>query len=367
MKPRYIAVLLAFYALAAPLSAQAVYGPSLVTNRYFLQTTKAFWRTALTARNVFDTGFTADLTDLQLKLAKFAGLKPIVVKKFTLLADSTVAPSASPTPQESPAVSVPWGVQFVLDAAPSRTSSGKGVTVAVLDTGVERTHPDLADRITVCADYAAPTKSLVKDECTDTNGHGTHMAGIIAADGGKDGKGIWGVAPAVDVAVYRVCNGDGLCLSDDIAMGIRAAVDDGANVIVLGMGGEADSSFIDDALQYAADHDVLVIAAAGNDGPYADSMDWPARNPLTVSVGALAPDGTVAEFSSRGTEKNPVELVAPGVDIESTFIDGGYAVLSGSSMAAPHAAGLAARIWEKDAAHPAEATREKLKKLLGDK
>lgn len=365
MKSTIVAVFLAFsLLLATPVAAFAASSGS--SSRYLVQTTSLFWRNALGARHVFSDGFTADLNDLQLRLAKFAGLKPIPVKKFNILADDQATPTAtiSPTPQNLPSQSVPWGVRAMLgNSTLKQTSGGAGITVAVLDTGIDRTHPDLESRIDGCFDFTNPSNGFVKDSCDDLNGHGTHMAGIIAADGGPLGDGLYGFAPQASISAYRVCDRDGNCLSDDIAVAMRAAVDSGAQIIVLGLGGESESSFIDDALAYAKDHDVLVIAAAGNDGPYDDSMDWPARNPLAVSVGALDNTLTPADFSSRGTS---VELAAPGVNVESTFRDGGYAILSGTSMAAPHVAGLAALVWQKNAPHPAQATRTLLHKLAHD-
>lgn len=378
MKSTIVASFLAFSLFFAPVTAMAASGPSTGDSRYFVQSTKSFWRNALGVRNVFDTGFTADLSDLQFKLAKLAGLRPIPVKKFNILAAAApvAVPSSSPTPVDAPAKPVPWGVRYILQAEdPNVPVGGKDLTVAVLDTGVDRKHPDLKERVTKCTDYADLSKAFIDEECADANGHGTHMAGIVAADGGPDAKGIWGLAPQASLGVYKVCNSDGLCLSDDIAKAITAAVNDGANIIVLGMGGEADSSFIDDALAYAADHDVLVVAAAGNDGPYDDSMDWPARNPSVISVGATVNDGSVAQFSSRGNNEKTkpyqpnsgdLEFVAPGVNIESTFKDGGYAILSGTSMAAPHVAALAARVWQRDAKHPAAATRQVLHDMAKD-
>lgn len=383
MKSSIVASFLAFSLLfAAPATAFAASSGS--SNRYFVPSTRSLWRNAFGARHVFSDGFTADLSDLQLRIAKFAGLKPVVVKKFNILEDQKVtpeaspeiSPEASPTPQTVPSQSVSWGVRTMLgDETLKQTTGGAGVTIAILDTGIDRTHPDLKARIDGCFDLTDAKSGFVKDSCDDTNGHGTHMAGIIAADGGELGDGLYGFAPQASISAYRVCDRDGICLSDDIAVGMHAAVDAGAQIIVLGLGGEARSSFVDDALAYAKENNVLVIAAAGNDGPYADSVDWPARNPLTVSVGALDNHLAVAEFSSQGinrktkayqSNEGDVEFAAPGVNIESTFRDGGYAILSGTSMAAPHIAGLAALLWQRDAERPAEETRTLLHQLSGD-
>lgn len=374
-KPRVIAVFIAFSVLlASPVSVLAASGGT--DTRYFVPSTRTFWRNAMGARHVFEDGFTADLSDFQLRVAKFAGLRPIPVKKFYILADTQTAESVSPTPQTTPTQSVSWGVRAMLgDEKLAQTSGGQGVTVAILDTGIDREHPDLRSRIDGCFDFANPSKGMVEDSCDDLNGHGTHVAGIIAADGGLTGEGLYGFAPQASISAYRVCNSAGTCLSDDIAVAMRTAVDNGANIIVLGLGGESESSFIDDAIAYAQEKEVLVIAGAGNDGPYDDSMDWPARNASVVAVGALDSEKNPAEFSSRGinhktkayqSNEGDIELAAPGVNIESTFRDGGYAILSGTSMAAPHIAGMAARLWQKDALRPAQATRLLLHEMAQD-
>lgn len=263
----------------------------------------------------------------------------------------------------------------MLGSTHPKTDGGLGVTVAVLDTGIDTNHPDLHDRIGGCINFANPSSGLIEDSCSDGNGHGTHSAGIIAADGGPDGIGMFGFAPQAKLLAYRVCDDAGVCYSDDIAVAIQKAVDAHAQIITLGFGGEQDSSFISDALQYAADHHVLVIAAAGNDGPYDNSVDVPARDTRVIAVGALASDGTVADFSSRGNNESTkpyhpdagdIEFIAPGVNIESTFTGGGYAILSGTSMAAPHVAGLAALLWQGKADNPAQVTRALLRQHSED-
>lgn len=376
LKPWIVAVFVVFsLLLASPISAFAA--SSGTSARYFIPSTRSLWRNAMGARHVFEDGFTADLSDFQLRIAKFAGLRPIPVKKFNILVDAPEAvESVSPTPQIAPTRSVPWGVRAVLDDDTlEKTSGGAGMTIAILDTGVDREHPDLKSRIEGCFDLADPAKGFIENSCDDQNGHGTHVAGIIAADGGLDGEGLYGFAPQASISAYRTCNNAGICLSDDIAVAMRDAVDRGAQIIVLGFGGESESSFIDDAIAYAQEKEVLVVAGAGNDGPYEDSLDWPARNASVVAVGALDNELVPAEFSSRGINRKTkayqinegdIEFAAPGVNIESTFRDGGYAILSGTSMAAPHIAGMAALLWQKDASHPAQATRSLLHGLADD-
>ncbi len=344
------------------------------SNRYYITTNRAFWRNAMSARHVFSDGFTADLSDLQVRIAKLAGLKPIPVKKYYILSD--VQPSSTPTPRMMPTQGVPWGVSSLIgDSGKSSSQGGSGVSIAILDTGVDREHPDLKGVIDGCFDVTDPVKAFLDNQCDDGNGHGTHMAGVISANGGINGKGIYGFAPQASISAYRVCASSGVCLSDDIAVAITHAVDEGANIVLLGMGGEAQSSMISDAIGYATDHDVMIVAPAGNDGPYKESIDWPARDSRVVSVGAIDSDDHSAEFSSRGfnettesyvPENGDIEFAAPGVNIESTFRDGGYAILSGSSMAAPHVVGLAALVWQRNARLESQATRTYLHELSRD-
>lgn len=350
-----------------PAGAQAASDSS--DGRYFVETGRAFWRGAMGARHVFENGFTANLSDLQLGIAKIAGLKPIPVATFNILSESE---APVPTPQTRPSQRVSWGVRVMLDDLElQQTSGGAGIRIAVLDTGVELTHPDLRRRVVGCFDFTDIARSLIEGQCEDLNGHGTHVAGILAADGGEDSTGSFGFAPQASISAYRVCSNAGSCLSDDVAAAIRHAVDAGANILVVGMGGEEAGSFIQDAIAYAVAHDVLVVAGSGNDGPYDNSVDWPARDVRVVSVAAVDNKNEPAEFSSRGVnaastayiaDEGDTELAAPGVNIESTYRGGGYAILSGTSMAAPHVAGLAALLWQSGDEHPAEATR----KLLHD-
>jgi subtilisin len=373
MTSKTTAFFLAFCLLVlAPTAALAA--SSAPSARYYMATNRSFWRNAMNARHIFSDGFTADLSDLQLRIARLAGLKPILVKKFYILAD--VVESVSPTPQAVPTQRVSWSIQGMLgETELQSTKGGKGMHIALLDTGIERAHPDLSERVFGCFDLTEAAKGFVDGACADENGHGTHMAGVLVADGGPDLTGMYGFAPQASISAYRVCGPTGTCLSDDIAVAIQHAVDEGAQIIVLGMGGEAQSSFISDAVAYAVERGVMVVAPAGNDGPYEDSLDWPARDSSVLSVAAVDDVGEPAEFSSRGinettkeyvTEKGDVEFAAPGVNIESTFLDGGYAILSGTSMATPHVAGLAAVLWQRNAKYPAQATRALLRELSRD-
>lgn len=349
-------------------------------NRYLIKSTSGVWKKYFGIRHSFDNGFTADLSDFQLRFAKIFGLEIEPIKKLYVLpsAEAAARPAKGGGKNQRilPIDQVPWGIKMVYDDQfLAKPSGGDGVNVAVLDTGVLKTHPDLKSRIKDCKDFSSPRSPLVDGKCEDKNGHGTHVAGIIAADGGSDGLGIYGVAPAVNLYAYQVCSTSGSCWADDIAVAVRIAADNGANIVNLSLGSDSASQLIYDSVVYAAGKNVLVVAAAGNDGPYTGSIDYPAANNETVGVGALDVNAVVSDWSSRGrnseteayvVQDGDIEFAAPGVSVESTWKDGGYAILSGTSMAAPHVSGLAAKLWQKDSLAPAAATRDILHKFSID-
>jgi len=140
---------------------------------------------------------------------------------------------------------------------------------------------------------------------------------------------------------------------DDIAAAIRYAADNGAEIISMSLGGDTSSDLIYDAVKYAYNKSVLIVAAAGNDGPEKGSIDYPAAYAEVVAVAAIDSSDFVPDWSSRGIERSgsngiqekEMEVAAPGVDVESTWNDGCYYVASGTSMATPHVSGLAAKYW----------------------
>jgi subtilisin len=258
-----------------------------------------------------------------------------------------VPPDPDPEPGRTcyPSSQTPYGVAMV-----NGSSGGAGVNVAILDSGVVD-HPDLT--ISMCKDT---TKRGVKNGCNDNNGHGTHVAGTVGANAGADGEGIYGVAPESNLMVIKVCGANGLCWSDDMAQAIYYATDNGANIISMSIGSDSESTLIRDAIDYAAANEVLVVAAAGNDGPADGSIDYPGANAKVVAVAAIDENELVASWSSRGVndgdyvvEVAEVEFAAPGVAVESTTKDGCYGLKSGTSMATPHLSGLAAKLWQGSA------------------
>src|SRR3989344_982636 len=382
MNTKKIAYLLAF-SLLLGLSSFA-YGASEDT-RYLVKSNSNFWKKSFGVRYEFSEGFTVDLTDWQLRVTKIFGVEVVPVKKLYILPELLAASQndievakdeikARPTPvpvRPTPSSQMPWGIKAVYGNNPLviKTSGGADATVAILDTGVFKDHPDLARRVAQCKDFTAAKQPIVDGKCDDKNGHGTHVAGTIAADGGADGKGIYGVAPETSLFAYKVCGNNGSCWSDDIAFALRTAADNGANVVNLSLGSDNESSLIKEAISYAVSKNVLVVAAAGNDGPYAGSIDYPGANSDVIAVGAFDSGIKIAEWSSRGVnlttepyvvESGDIEFAAPGVNVESTWKDGSYVISSGTSMATPHMAGLAAKLWQKSAKDPDSATRELL-------
>ncbi|HET7358109.1 MAG TPA: S8 family peptidase [Nocardioidaceae bacterium] len=217
---------------------------------------------------------------------------------------------------------------------------GDGVTVAVVDTGVDAAHPDLAGVVLPGTDLVSPGG----DGSADGNGHGTHVAGIIAAVA-NNGVGVAGLAQGVRILPVRVLDDNGAGWASTIAKGIIWATDHGASVVNLSLGDHASDDVTATAVQYAEDHGVVVVAAAGNDRADGDPVTYPAAYPGVIGVAATDDQDAVAAFSETG---GFVDVAAPGVDIASTFPPSTYVYLSGTSMAAPFVSATAALLMAAD-------------------
>lgn len=239
--------------------------------------------------------------------------------------------------------------------------TGKGVVVAVIDSGVDWTHADLSPNLWLNSDEILGdgidndgngyTDDIVgwnfadNDNYTiDSDGHGTHVAGIIAAD--NNGFGATGVAPDAKIMPIKVL-GDNDKPDGDLAKAIRYAVDNGADVINLSVGGSSPSDAVLNALAYADANGVITVCAAGNNG--FDQPTYPARyaTDYGIAVGAVDFNWNIANFSDRaGYDANMSYVVAPGVNVYSTSLNGSYRTENGTSMAAPFVAGVAALMLE---------------------
>jgi membrane-anchored mycosin MYCP len=223
-------------------------------------------------------------------------------------------------------------------------ADGSGVTVAVIDSGVDRGHPQLRGRVRSGADFLDRSG----DGLLDCKGHGTGVASLIAA-APRDGVQFRGVAPGARILPVRVSERDNLDRKDpgdavtpaELGQAIRWAVQHGAKVINLSLVLDRDTSEVRSAIRYAVAKDVVVVAAAGNSGQQNNPRPYPAAYDGVLGVGAIGPDGLRASFSQVGPY---VDVVAPGEGVIMAAVGGGYAVDRGTSYAAPFVAATAALV-----------------------
>lgn len=254
-------------------------------------------------------------------------------------------------PAQPPQQAVGWNIQMIRAHDVWSRVTGAGVNVAVIDTGIDRDHPDLT---------VAGGASLVPGVASwdDDQGHGTHCAGIIAAR--NNAIGVVGVAPQASLFAVKVLNSQGSGSTSWIIAGMGWAARNGMHVASMSLGGDAGTADEPCILAYqrAAEELIasgcIIIAAAGNSGR--TKQPWvgqPARCPGFMAVAAVDQNRDLADFSSRGPASLPrdcgVEIAAPGVSVNSTARGGGYVQMSGTSMATPHVAGAAALLKEQ---HP---------------
>lgn len=302
-------------------------------------------------------------------------LAPIIIVTAVLFAVPTAGAASGVNDPYRP---LQWGLDKIAAEPAWATTTGTGALVAVVDTGVDLGHPDLAANIVSYpdADMVEPrgtctrkkgVRTCVQDGAQDKNGHGTHVAGIVAAVT-DNGKGVAGTAPGAKVLPVRVLDEEGSGTADQVASGIRYAVAKGADVINLSLGypsgadrvikvtGELDAVYaaIDEAWSAGA----VVVIAAGNDSfPLCAE---PSAHPSVVCVGATGREDLRSYYSNGDATMSSTYVVAPGGegldcagDILSTYlrtepksactdIDRGYEYLAGTSMATPHVAGVAA-------------------------
>ncbi|MET9227581.1 S8 family peptidase [Lentzea sp. NPDC003310] len=248
--------------------------------------------------------------------------------------------------------------QINAPAAYAAGLTGKGVTVAVLDTGVDNTHPDLADR------EIGERNFTTSPDNGDHYGHGTHVASIVAGTGAKSGGKYHGVAPDARILDVKVLGDNGSGADSGIIAGMEWAVEQGAQIVNMSLGGYDTPGVdpIEEAVnRLSADRGALFVIAAGNSGPGSRTIGSPGTADAALTVGAVDDQNRIAEFSSRGPTASGTlkpDLTAPGVGIVAALhSDGrigapvvdGYTSLDGTSMATPHVAGAAALLRQQ---HP---------------
>jgi subtilisin len=243
-------------------------------------------------------------------------------------------------PLRTVAQDLPWGIDRVdAEVAHANGDTGDGADVAIIDTGIDATHPDLMANLGEGKAFVGSTATGTGTPAwQDDNGHGTHCAGI--ADAVDNDIGVVGVSTKATLHAVKVLSASGVGLTSDVAKGIEYVGDKGWDVGSLSLGGPA-SGTLQDACQYAVDRGVLLVAAAGNDGPCSDCVGYPAAYSTVQAVSATSRDDSLADFSSTGPE---IELAAPGDSIYSTYLGGTYATLSGTSMACPHVSGAGGQL-----------------------
>ena len=238
---------------------------------------------------------------------------------------------------------VPFNIKKVKADSVWNLSNGSGVKVAILDTGIG-VHDDLA---------IAGGVSFVDNNYFDSNGHGTSVAGVIAAL--LNNEGLAGVSPDVSLYSVKIMQSSTGDLSNAIA-GIELAIDNNISIVSMSFGFNSYSQIFKEVLQEAYNKDILLIAASGNNGQ--DNILYPAKYDTVIAVGAVDSNDNLASFSSYGFEQ---ELVAPGVDINSTSLNNQYFISSGTSLAAPHVAGVASLIKSFNKSLTNEQIRAKLR------
>ena len=225
-----------------------------------------------------------------------------------------------------------WSITaFDLPGAWNKTK-GEGVKVAVLDTGCDLDHPDLKGNLLPGFNFVKPGK-----DPHDDNNHGTHVSGIIAAE--NNDVGMVGVAPHSKIIPVKVLDRNGNGNLVDVAKGIRWSVDTAkADLICMSLGSPNPVQEVRKAIQYAHSKGVVCFVAAGNSG-LTKNVFYPAEYPETIAIGSIDENMNRSSFSNTGEN---LDFMAPGNRIFSTVPDNWYAVLSGTSMAAPFATGVAA-------------------------
>jgi subtilisin len=226
---------------------------------------------------------------------------------------------------------IPWGVSHIRAPEVWSRSTGKRIKIGVIDTGVDYTHPDLQRSV-----YGGINLIQRQLMPMDDNGHGTHIAGTIAA--ASKNAGIIGVAPNAAIYAVKAFDYNGSAFVSDIIRGIEWSMNYQMDIINMSFGMKNHSKALEAAVHNAVYTGKVVVASSGNNGKK-NQLDYPARFPLTIAVGATNQNHKIAAFSNRG---HRIDIYAPGDKIYSTWLHGKYNIMSGTSMATSHVTGVIA-------------------------
>lgn len=241
--------------------------------------------------------------------------------------------TGKPAPSQ-PAEVPPWGVNRIDADLVWVQTTGDPIKVAIIDTGIDVKHPDLIANLIRGISTVGYTTSY-----NDDNGHGTHVAGIVAAVDNE--IGVIGVGPKIDLYAVKVLDRRGSGYLSDVIEGLDWAIANGMQVVNMSLGTSAYNESFEVAIKKVNTAGIVQVAAAGNSGPSDNTVLYPAKFSEIIAVSATDSFDAIASWSSRGSE---IDLAAPGVSIYSTYKGQTYKTLSGTSMAAPHVAGTAALV-----------------------
>jgi subtilisin family serine protease len=252
--------------------------------------------------------------------------------ELTRIADDIVLHGLGKPAPEQPLQEITWGVDRIEADQAWPETNGTAVNVAILDTGADLNHPDLAANIKGGYNAINSHKSA-----EDDHGHGTHVAGIIAA--ANNDIGVIGVAPKINLYPVKVLDRYNSGSLSDILDGMQWCIDNRMDVVNMSFGSTASDPLLQIAVTALNTAGIVQVAAAGNLGTSGGTILYPAKYPETIAVSSFDINDMIAASSSFGAE---IDLAAPGVSIYSTSMDGTYVYMSGTSMAAPHVTASAA-------------------------
>lgn len=253
--------------------------------------------------------------DIRIKVHHFPGMFPFYFQRGETLDLPTI----------------PWGVQEIKAPLAWKKSEGKNIKIGIVDTGADFSHPDLRSSLAGGVNFIQRNRPAYDD-----NGHGTHIAGTIAAD--NKSSGILGVAPKSSIYAVKAFDKNGSAFVSDIILGIDWCVRHKMDIINMSFGMKNRSISLRDSIRSAHKAGVIVVASSGNDGEKS-SIDYPARFTQTIAVGATKKNRQIASFSNQG---KGINIYAPGDKIYSTWLNNGFSTISGTSMATSHVSGTIA-------------------------